>query len=216
MTNKDQVITALSIAELCDDCLSVSSGVVPRQTVNVICRTLFNDSSIYRHFGKCDHCHKIKTTNRLLDVNTAPFIAVSEEIDSVTTLSKPWYWEGNVQSHVVNYLVQNHYTICSVADTAARNPGKDIIAVSTDDKELWISVKGYPEKSPNIQARHWFSGAIFDLVLYHGENPDVQLGIALPDGFITYTNVLPRIRWLKESMAFQIYWVNKDGAVRVE
>jgi hypothetical protein len=216
VTNKDRVISALSIAELCDDCLSVSSGVVPRQTVNIICRTLFNDSSIYRHYGKCDHCHKIKTTNRLLDVNTAPLIAVSEEITSVNTLSKPWYWEGNVQSHVINYLVQNHYTIRSVADTAARNPGKDIIAVSPDDKELWISVKGYPEKSQNVQARHWFSGALFDLVLYYGENSDAKLGIALPEGFVTYSSLLPRIRWLKDSMPFKVYWVRENGSVREE
>lgn len=29
-----------------------------------------------------------------------------------------WYWEGNVQGEVMSYLVQNGYSIRSVADTA--------------------------------------------------------------------------------------------------
>jgi hypothetical protein len=87
---------------------------------------------------------------------------------------------------------------------------------SRDGNELWISVKGYPEKSHHVQARHWFSGALFDLILYHGENPKARLGIALPDDFTTYENLVPRIKWLKESMPFQIYWVNESGSVRVE
>jgi hypothetical protein len=40
MANKDRIITSLNNAELCDDCLSVTSGVAPRQTVYTICRSL--------------------------------------------------------------------------------------------------------------------------------------------------------------------------------
>ncbi|WP_174819897.1 PD-(D/E)XK nuclease family transposase [Paenibacillus koleovorans] len=43
------------------------------------------------------------------------------------------------------------------ADTTSRTSGKDIIAIDRQGKELWISVKGYLEKSSNVQARHWFS-----------------------------------------------------------
>jgi hypothetical protein len=124
--------------------------------------------------------------------------------------------EGNIQGRVVKHLVQLDYTIRSVADTASRTSGKDIIAISRENKELWVSVKGYPEKSSNIQARHWFSGALFDLILYHGENPKVQLGIAFPDGFVTYTNLLPRVKWFKEHLAILVFWVAEDGSVREE
>lgn len=214
MSNKDKIKAALSNVELCDDCLSVSSGVVPRQTVYSICRSLFETTSIIRHDGVCDHCHKSKLTNRLADANLENTDIVSEAPSEPSIRS--WYWEGNVQSKVVNFLVLNSHTIRSVADTAARTSGKDIIAVSPEGSELWISVKGYPEKSHHVQARHWFSGAVFDLILYHGENPNVKLGIALPDGFVTYENLYPRIKWLKESMPFLIYWVNDNGDVRVE
>ncbi|AWX54270.1 hypothetical protein AB432_004105 [Brevibacillus brevis] len=214
MSNKDKILAALLYTKLCDDCLSNSSSVKPRQTVYTICRSLSESSIIYRYHGICDHCHKTKTTNRLLIANGSE----SDEVfNSYSTESKhtTWYWEGNVQSKVVGYLAINGHTIHSVSDTASRTPGKDIIA-SKDGKEFWISVKGYPEKSQHVQARHWFSGAIFDLVLYHGENSKILLGIALPDGFTTYENLVTRIRWLKESMPFRIYWVNESGVVRVE
>lgn len=214
MSNKDKILSSLLHAKLCDDCLSISSNVVPRQTVFSICRSLSEASIIYRHQGVCDHCHKTKTTSRLLngDELTRETVTNPQQTDSAKSA---WYWEGNIQSSVVNHLVINGFTIRSVADTASRTSGKDIIA-SKDGNELWISVKGYPEKSQHVQARHWFSGAIFDLILYHGENSDAMLGIALPDGFTTYKNLVPRIRWLKNSMPFQIYWVNETGTVRVE
>lgn len=103
-----------------------------------------------------------------------------------------------------------------MADTESRAPGKDIIALSPDGRELWVSVKGFPENSPNTQARHWFSGAVFDLILYHGENPDVTLALGLPDGFPTYKGLPPRVKWLQESMPFRIYWVAESGRVSVE
>ncbi|WP_042198096.1 hypothetical protein [Paenibacillus camerounensis] len=215
MSNKQKVMFSLLHAELCDDCLSVSANVFPRQTVYTICRSLFNNSEIHRHHGICDHCHKAKTTNHLSDLS-ANIIAHEIPKPPVEVTVRPWYWEGHIQSKVVNHLVLNGYTIRSVADTEARTSGKDIIAKSQDGKELWISVKGYPEKIKHIQARHWFSGAVFDLILYHGENSDATLGIALPDGFSTFKNLLPRIKWLKDAMSFRIYWVDENGHVRTE
>jgi hypothetical protein len=108
------------------------------------------------------------------------------------------------------------FTIRSVADTLARTPGKDIVAVDVDGRELWVSVKGYPDKSPNIQARHWFAGAVFDLVLYRGESVEPRLALGLPDGFATYHNLAARIAWLRTTMPFTIYWVTPSGEVRAE
>lgn len=218
VNNRDKVLSALSSSKLCDDCLSVTSGVTPRQTVNAISRELSAEELVFRHYGKCDHCHKAKIVNRQSEtVLTKRETAASTQIPSAKSEStKAWYWEGNVQDRVVTYLTLNGYTIRSVADTASREAGKDIVAVAPDGSELLVSVKGYPEKSSNVQARHWFSGAVFDLVLYRGESPNVRLALALPGGFATYTNLLPRIAWLKQSMQFQVFWVYENGKVFVE
>ena len=65
-----------------------------------------------------------------------------------------------------------------------RGPPRHIIA-ERSGQELWVSVKGYPrgteKTNPTVQARHWFQGAVFDIVLYRGEDTQVALAIALPD-----------------------------------
>ncbi|MHB1685484.1 MAG: hypothetical protein ACYCYO_22180 [Bacilli bacterium] len=217
MTNKAKILSTLSSAELCDDCLSVASGVHPRQTINELCRELSIAGVITRIQGNCGKCLKVKLVNRLPDglraqPETKPPSPTSAEVPATAK----WYWEGNVQARVVSYLASNGHMIRSVADTASREAGKDIVAIAPDGNELWVSVKGYPEKSANVQARHWFSGAVFDLALYHGQAPNVKLALGLPDGFATYTNLLPRIEWLKQTMQFSVFWVGEDGSVRVE
>lgn len=219
MTNKEKILSTMTVQEICDDCLSISSGVHPRQTVYSICSTLSKDSVIHRHEGLCNKCRKTKLVNRLPqegETYTEAPVSSKSQVPSEPLGHAAWYWEGNVQGKVVNYLIQNGYLIQSVADTASRAPGKDIIAVAPDRSELWISVKGYPEKSTNVQARHWFSGAVFDLILYRGENPNVKLALALPEGFVTYSNLLPRIEWLKHTMPFDVFWVSETGNVRKE
>ncbi len=108
------------------------------------------------------------------------------------------------------------YLIQKVADTAARSPGKDIDAIGPDGRVLWVSVKGYPEKSKHTQARHWFAGGILDLVRYRHEREDVSLALCLPDGFTTYQNLARQTPWLRNAMPFVIYWVLESGEVRVE
>lgn len=126
---------------------------------------------------------------------------------------RPWHWEGNVQAMVVAHLQSKGYTIVRVANTESREAGKDIIARSAGGQLLWVSVKGFPEKSANTQARHWFAGAMFDLLLYHGENANVDLALGLPDGYQTYRGLSERVAWLRQVMPFTIYWVSESGAV---
>lgn len=66
------------------------------------------------------------------------------------------------------------------------------------------------------QARHWFSSAIFDAVLYRGERRDIDIAVGLPDGFGTYQKLAMRVGWLKEGMPFRLFWVSEDGTVREE
>jgi hypothetical protein len=116
----------------------------------------------------------------------------------------------------VGFLQSSGHQISSTANTQTREAGKDIQAKSGDGTEVLISVKGYPEKSPHTQARHWFAELLFDIIVYRDEHPTAQLGIGLPDGFTTYLNLAKRVSWFKQSARFQFYWVNEDGEIRVE
>ena len=123
-----------------------------------------------------------------------------------------------MQARIVGHLAARGHAIRAVADTASRAHGKDVEAETPDGKTLWVSVKGFPEneRSANIQARHWFSHALFDMVLYRGEDPAAELAVGLPAGFATYENLSQRIGWFKAAVPFRIFWVHEDGRVEVE
>jgi hypothetical protein len=80
----------------------------------------------------------------------------------------------------------------SAADTASKQPGKDIIAFTADRRPLWVTVKGFPDKSKHVQARHWFAGALHDLTRYRDEDSKAVLAMGLPHGFKTYEGLLKR------------------------
>lgn len=126
-----------------------------------------------------------------------------------------WFWEGNVQSVVVHYLASKGYSIRSVADTAKKQPGKDIIA-EKDGKLLWVTVKGYPKGTkktrPTTQASHWFKQAMFDIIEYRGESQEVELALALPD-FSRYRTLVERIKWFESAADFKYIWIQENGRV---
>jgi len=47
----------------CDDCLSLRLEIFPRQSVNQICRALYNRGIIFRESGYCDGCGRNKLIN---------------------------------------------------------------------------------------------------------------------------------------------------------
>ena len=206
--NKEKILRVLLTGSFCDDCLAKAAGVYPRQAVNSICRK--NGRDILRGEDSCPECRGWKLVNRLVS-NPAPRLAkpISSEV-------RPWYWEGNVQHSIVEYLKAQGFPILSAANTESRQAGKDIEAETKEGSNLWVTVKGYPEKSRNTQARHWFSQALLDLILYREEDPIAKLGVGLPDGFTTYRNLSNRIGWFRQSVPFSFYWVSKEGSVRVE
>ena len=58
---------------MCDDCLSSSSVVRPRQTVNINCRELENEGSLRRQKELCPKCQKEKIINKIhADSATVP------------------------------------------------------------------------------------------------------------------------------------------------
>jgi hypothetical protein len=102
------------------------------------------------------------------------------------------------------------------ADTESRQHGKDVIATSPDGREMWLTVKGYPQRSCYPQARHWFAAALFDLILYRETNSDVDLGLVLPRGFSTYANLARKVESFRHKLGFQIFWTTESGGIVVE
>jgi len=219
MSIRDKLKATLQTAgAMCDDCLSSSASVNPRQQVNARCRELESAGELTRQIDQCPQCRSSKIVNRIRTGNqfqSKPNTKKKESQKSIVDVinpDKPWCWEGNVQTKIVEYLESTEWEILTSANTATREAGKDIVA-TRGGKELWVSVKGWPEKSVNTQARHWFSGALFDLILYKDLNPDVQLAIGLPSGFSTYENLIPRVTWLRKNLPFEIITVSEQGKV---
>ena len=115
----------------------------------------------------------------------------------------------------MTWLSSRGFAVRQAANTATREQGIDVIAGSSSGRDLLVTVKGWPEESADVQARHWFAGTLLDLVLYRGDYPDAQLGVAFPDGFTTYKTLARRTAWLAEAVPFSIFWVAEGGDVTV-
>ena len=222
MTHAQTLHTFLTTASgpICDDCLSVHTGITPRQTVNLNARRLEARKLVARREAMvCAYCREHKVCNRAN--GTKPSMPVFKGVPEPPTAirARPWHWEGHVQSALVTHLVKDRYAIVSAADTASKAAGKDIIA-EKENRTLWVSVKGYPNGTartrPPTQARHWFSHAVFDVVTYRNECANAELAIGLPDGYKTYHTLAERVSWLRANLPFSIYWVAEDGSVRRE
>lgn len=225
MSRQDKLLESLaSRRRLCDDCLSEISGVKPRQSVYQACNVMRDQKLISRLTERCEACNRMKIVNALVSkARQLPKIRTDTIVSSValagsstSSPSKPWYWEGHVQAEIVRFLMASNVTIQSEANTATREQGIDIEAIDIDGLPLWVSVKGFPEKSSNTQARHWFAGALLDLALYKDKNPTARLALGLPSGFATYESLVKRVRSTLAFFGCNIFWVTEHGKVTRE
>ncbi len=238
-TREARILAALKDQHgaICDDCLAPLAGLLRRQDASSVGTRLGKAEKISRSQGVCAICGKVKIVSRtfaspphLTNVDRdaelrgespgAPQALINWVHVPPVNGDPPWYWEGNVQSRLIGWLAQNAHHLQRVANTATREQGIDVEALTPSGQRLLISVKGHPQatektKAPT-QARHWFSSAVFDLVLYRDAYPDARLALALPAGFRTYDSLAQRIQWLRKMMPFAIYWVAETGDVRVE
>ena len=196
-----------------DDALAEALQLKHRQQANSRCRQLAKDGLVERR----RMARKIH--NFWLGAGEAGPDDISQaELRHAVSGSTPWFWEGNVQGAVVQYLAERDSIIQSVADTASRQRGKDIVA-ERNGKRLWITVKGYPRGTertpPSTQAGHWFKQAVFDIIEYRGESIVAQLGMALPD-FPRYRSLAAKTEWFRPVAGFTYYWVQRSGRVVLE
>ncbi|MHB8926566.1 MAG: hypothetical protein ACYC9Q_02730 [Bacillota bacterium] len=235
----ERILDAINTLDvpICDDCLAERLGLKYRQQAFLRNRQLASAGLIGRGRGVCGFCGGRKNVNWRIEPRgrasygptpevglsgpdsraAAPTAALARP-DEVGSSHRQWSWEGNVQAVLVRYLEQDGYRITHTADTASREAGKDIIALTPEGRELWVSVKGFPEPKPSAttQARHWFAHAIFDMVLYRDQNSEASLAIGLPGGFKSYAALAKKVEWFLKDMPVTLYWVHEDGTVKVQ
>jgi Holliday junction resolvase-like predicted endonuclease len=136
-----------------------------------------------------------------------------------------WHTEAAIQAMVMAYLASAGWSIHSVADTAGREHGVDILA-GRAGQTVAIEVKGYPSRTyadpararqtkptqPATQARHWYAQAILAAMLTRSRRPDTTAVIALPD-FPTYRSLHHDTVESLQRAGIQLWWVSHDGTV---
>jgi hypothetical protein len=236
MTNAQRILTALAGAgaPLCDDCLSDSASVSPRQQVFQIATRLAADGLITRSRERiCQRCGRGKTTS-LAQPNGEPEVpqlpSREQKHDVPITVAHapaewPWSWEGNIQDALRVFLEGQDWTVTRMANTASKEVGIDLAAVIAD-RELLVEVKGYPlttyahgnrrgerkPTQPTSQAREWFAHALRSMMLLLGKYPKAEVALCFPD-FPTYRRLLDAIRGSLEILGVGVYIVGSAGSV---
>lgn len=138
-----------------------------------------------------------------------------------------WHTEAHVQASVVAWLAGRGWRVLSVADTASRQHGIDIVA-EQGGRTVGIEVKGYPSRAyadparssepkrtqPSNQATHWYSQAVLAAMRLRGRRPEMESVIALPD-FSRYRNLFLETESSLSSAQIRVWWVDAHGNVEV-
>jgi len=103
-------------------------GLKHRQQANKRCRELKKEGLVIRRKfnGKIRSFWAGKPFDSAS--SASPNLQASQ---GTSSKSENWFWEGNIQLKVVQYLESQGFYICSVADTASHQQGKDIVAKKT-------------------------------------------------------------------------------------
>jgi len=73
--------------------------------------------------------------------------------------------------------------------------------------------KGQKKRTQSpTQARHWFSEALFELILAKSENQYLEIALGLPK-FPSYVNLLNRTKWLRERIGLLCYLASEEGPI---
>ena len=134
-----------------------------------------------------------------------------------------WHTEANVQASLVTALATDGWRILSVANTATKEHGIDVIA-SRDGQTVGIEVKGFPSRgyanparahevkrtSPSTQAGHWYSQAVLAAMRLRGKEPTWRSVIALPD-FPRYRDLHAETVGSLAAAQIEVWWLDQTG-----
>lgn len=153
-------------------------------------------------------------------------------VDSDWSRENDWFWEGNVQGAVLDYMQnEEEFSILSSGQAGAAEQGLEIVAERTVGEvavHRLVTVRGWPSQlytrgsmagqprsaRPEVVARGWIAQAVFDLALSRGADPDLDLSLALPT-MASYVRYLQRLRWFLSAARATVYLVSQDGRVSV-
>lgn len=136
-----------------------------------------------------------------------------------------WHTEANVQAALVTALAGGGWRILSVANTATKEHGIDVIA-ARDGRTVGVEVKGFPSRnyadparageakrtSPSTQAGHWYSQAVLAAMRLRGKEPEWGSVIALPD-FPRYRDLHAETAGSLAAAKIEVWWVDQTGMV---
>lgn len=139
--------------------------------------------------------------------------------------TEDWFWEGNIQSAIVDFMEKDEFEIISQTDTQSKQRGPDIVS-KKNGKQRLVFVKGYPSTKyadgakkgqkkrtrPDTQARHWFAQAIRDAILAKGDDSSLEIALGFPN-IRTYRLLIRRSSWALEKLGFYCYLVDEDSRV---
>lgn len=136
-----------------------------------------------------------------------------------------WHTEANVQAALVTALAGDGWRILSVANTATKEHGIDVIA-ARDGRTVGVEVKGFPSRnyadparageakrtSPSAQAGHWYSQAVLAAMRLRGKEPEWDSVIALPD-FPRYRDLHAETAGSLAATQIEVWWLDEAGTV---
>lgn len=134
--------------------------------------------------------------------------------------------EANVQASLVTAIAADGWRILSVANTATKEHGVDVIA-SRDGQTAGVEVKGFPGRgyadpsradevkrtSPSTQAGHWYAQAVLAAMRLRGKEPMWRSVIALPD-FPRYRDLHTDTAGSLGAAQIEVWWVDEAGKVQ--
>jgi hypothetical protein len=140
-------------------------------------------------------------------------------------MTSDWFWEGNVQAAIADYLGASGWTVIGLADTASKARGFDI-AAQQGNRHLVVEVKGFPSKDyadprragetkrtiPLNQAPKWYAQAILKAMRTRGSLPSAEIAIGLPD-YPRYRTLIQETEGSLRHLGFGVYLVDDQGEV---
>jgi hypothetical protein len=187
-------------------------------------RAYFKSSTARRHFAALGY-----EIRGVTDQHDSASASAGAAVTSPPTLAdESWHTEANVQAAIVTWLASLGWHMLSVANTATREHGIDVVAACRNET-VGVEVKGYPSRgyadparsdetkrtSPSTQAGHWFGQAALAAMRLRGKQPDTHSVIALPD-FPRYRALYAETKSSLDAAAITIWWVNSQQAVTAD
>ena len=193
-----------------------------------------NYSQLFTALGGVIELRGSSTASEPLDAAPVGFpTATSMPIEPRTeppsaTRAHAWPWEGAVQEVFVDAIRRHGWSISSVANTATKERGVDVLATK-GERRLGAEVKGYPlttyadprragevkPTNPTLQAGHWYSQALGKAVMLLDSHEGHESLMVLPD-MPRYRDLAHRTRTGRSRAGVHVVLVRPDGSMNSE